>query len=166
MKDGELIVAIDPGKNGAIVTYDVKMSQVEESIQIPATPKDISDFFDALTVDDRVISVYMEEPSGFIGGFGRAVSGVHVFWRQFGNIESSIISAGHRLLFVRPQAWQKALGLKKEKSWTTSQWKNKLKAMAQRLYPGVKITLQNADAILILEYVKRRHLCETKTITN
>jgi len=34
------------------------------------------------------------------------------------------------------------------------QWKNKLKAEAQRLYPDIKVTLKTADALLILEATK------------
>jgi len=35
-------------------------------------------------------------------------------------------------------------------------WKNKLKAMAQRLFPGARVTLDTADALLLLEYAMRR----------
>jgi hypothetical protein len=33
-------------------------------------------------------------------------------------------------------------------------WKNKLKTRAQQLYPGIKVTLANADALLILRYAE------------
>jgi hypothetical protein len=34
-----------------------------------------------------------------------------------------------------------------------SEWKNKLKAEAQRRFPDLKVTLKTADALLILEWV-------------
>lgn len=33
-------------------------------------------------------------------------------------------------------------------------WKNKLKAEAQRRFPGLTVTLKNADALLLLEYAR------------
>jgi len=33
-----------------------------------------------------------------------------------------------------------------------TQWKCKLRAQAQRLYPGIKVTLSTADALLLLEF--------------
>ena len=37
---------------------------------------------------------------------------------------------------------------------TPTQWKNKLKAEAQRLFPDIRVTLKTADALLILEATK------------
>lgn len=51
---------------------------------------------------------------------------------------------------VMPAVWQKALFTKK--SGTRNQWKNILKEIAQRRYPDVKVTLNNADALLLLSY--------------
>jgi hypothetical protein len=36
-----------------------------------------------------------------------------------------------------------------------TEWKNKLKAEAQRRYPSIKVTLKNCDALLILEAAKQ-----------
>jgi hypothetical protein len=54
---------------------------------------------------------------------------------------------------VQPQKWQKPLGVGTRSACATrSEWKGKLRACAQRLYPKLKPTLSTADAILILEY--------------
>ena len=42
------------------------------------------------------------------------------------------------------------------KEESKSQWKNRLKAKAQQLFPKLKITLKTADAILIAEYCRRK----------
>jgi hypothetical protein len=36
-----------------------------------------------------------------------------------------------------------------------TEWKNKLKDAAQKLFPNIKMTLNISDALLILEYYKR-----------
>ena len=51
--------------------------------------------------------------------------------------------------FVTPQKWQKAMGC------LTGGDKNVSKAAAQRLWPSLKITHANADALLIAEYGRR-----------
>lgn len=41
------------------------------------------------------------------------------------------------------------------------EWKNKLKASAQRLYPKLKVTLLTSNAILILDYAIKSLNLET-----
>lgn len=55
---------------------------------------------------------------------------------------------------VTPQKWQKALQLGTKGNKSNTEWKNKLKARAQQLFPNVPMTLAVADALLILEYSK------------
>jgi len=59
-----------------------------------------------------------------------------------------------RTELITPQQWQKRLFLGTSKGMSPVQWKNKLKAEAQRLYPDIKVTLKTADALLILEATK------------
>jgi len=55
-----------------------------------------------------------------------------------------------------PQKWIKALGIPgKGKNETKTQWKNRLKARAQQLYPRERVTLPTADALLIATHCKR-----------
>jgi hypothetical protein len=54
---------------------------------------------------------------------------------------------------VLPQKWQKFLSLGSRGKKSKTEWKNKLKARAQQLFPSVgKITLATSDALLITKY--------------
>jgi hypothetical protein len=53
---------------------------------------------------------------------------------------------------VRPQAWQKAVGMARTKGMGQTAWKNKLKGEAQRRFPDLKITLKTSDALLVLAH--------------
>lgn len=82
------------------------------------------------------------------------------FGRNFGFILGVLMASGCRIELVLPRKWQGALSLgTKDKSLQGSQrntaWKNKCKALAQRLYPNLKVTLATADALLLLEYYRR-----------
>lgn len=58
---------------------------------------------------------------------------------------------------ITPQQWMKTYMLKKEKSETSTQWKNRLKARAQQLFPNEKITLYLSDAFLMAEFCRRNY---------
>ena len=79
--------------------------------------------------------------------------------RSFGWLEGYFTGRGFPVVLVRPQAWQATAGVgTKGKDLTTSQWKNKLKSEAIRRYPNNKITLETADAFLLLSHARQHNL--------
>lgn len=95
---------------------------------------------------------FLEEVGGFAGK-AQPGSAMFKFGRQFGFTLGVLQALGIRVELVRPQKWQKPLSLGTASSCAArSEWKNKLKACAQRRYPALKPTLATADAILILDY--------------
>lgn len=58
-----------------------------------------------------------------------------------------------RIELVLPRTWQKHFNLGTESTCASqSEWKAKLRAEAQRRYPALKVTLNVADALLILDH--------------
>lgn len=79
------------------------------------------------------------------------------FGEGYGFLLGVFMACGVRVELVTPQTWQKALGLgHRAKTQTKADWKRKLRAEAERLFPGVKVTMASADALLLLEYGRRR----------
>lgn len=88
-----------------------------------------------------------------------------VFGRGVGVIETAFTAAGYSPQEVPAANWQKALGVVprarrregKKLIWleTRSQFKGRLKAMAQSMFPSVKVTLAVSDALLIAAYCRR-----------
>jgi len=145
-------IAIDPGKRGGIA-YDLSGGETH-STSMPETPGDILDVLRTIrALNGPDIECYME---AIVRYAGKEQAGSHaiVYGRNYGFIEGCIQALGIRLHFVRPQVWIKALGLGTKGGSTNTEWKNKLKAEAQRLFPAEKVTLLTADALLILEYSK------------
>ena len=68
-----------------------------------------------------------------------------------------LVASGLKFDEAAPQTWQAALSLHKEKGEGDTKWKNRLKSLAQRLFPSEKIILATADAYLLAEYARRRH---------
>ena len=95
---------------------------------------------------------------------GQGVASSFKFGMGFGGLIMALVSSGIPFEFVTPRVWQKAMGITpREKSnrsdFTESktQFKNRLKAKAQQLFPAVRVTLKTSDALLIAEYCRRKH---------
>jgi hypothetical protein len=83
-------------------------------------------------------------------------SSMFKFGTSYGACKMALVSVGAKPLLVRPQEWQRALGVPpKGKSEKKTAFKGRLKEMAQGLYPALRVTLSTCDALLIAEYCRR-----------
>ncbi len=141
------IIAIDPGKNGGIAIYSVDKNRLLEVIKMPETPQEILSF---LRIYQFNSVCYLEKVGGLPGMGG---SSMFNFGKGFGHLEMALLCAKIPTNEILPQKWQKFLSLGTKGNKSTSEWKNKLKARAQQLFPSAgKITLAVSDALLILKY--------------
>ena len=146
------VIGIDPGmKGGLCLIGDSGIS----AISMPQTPVDIIDqlkLWHSNGIDGFAIFAYIEDVPKFAGSAVPS-STAAVLHKNFGWCEMALVAAGIPYELVRPQVWQKELGLgNKKEAGSPSKWKNKLKSKAQALYPNVKITLDTCDAVLIAHY--------------
>ena len=75
---------------------------------------------------------------------------------NYGQLRMGLVAAGIRFDEVLPRRWQASFGLVFSSGrFTATQKKNKHKAKAEHLFPGVEITHAIADALLIAEYCRR-----------
>lgn len=150
-----LAVGIDPGASGGIVTRvrgDNGVTHTSASA-MPATEQDIHEQLHFLTQSKLLATghtAYIEEVGGYVG-VPQPGSAMFKFGRNFGFLLGCLTALRYRIILLKPQKWQKLLGLGTSKGATKAQWKNKLKAEAQRRYPKMKVTLKTADAFLILD---------------
>lgn len=168
-----MLFAVDPGACGGIASFNPETLSVSV-IPMPKTEGDVVEFFKESAQKIPAIDhmnlfgvktllgsiVVVEEVSGYIGQ-NQPGSRAFKFGRNFGFLLGVIQTLEARVELVRPQRWQKSLGLGSAKvlgSNSKTLWKNKLKAVAQRHYPGIKVTLSTADALLILDYARSTFL--------
>ena len=156
-----VLLGIDPGVSGGIA-----VRSTDGRVVAHAMPPTMGDTVDLLIEEVRaahaeghIVSATMELVGGYAGGAGQPGSAMFKFGRGFGAIESACYALGIRLNLVRPQDWQKALGLGTSKSHASkTAWKNHLKTRAQQLYPAQRVNLKVADALLILEFATKNSL--------
>ena len=142
------IIAIDPGNNGGITIYSVEDKRVIESIKMPPTPQEL---LNLLRIYSFNSICYLEKVQGLPGMSG---GGMFTFGRGYGHLEMALLCCKIPTMSVTPQKWQKELQLGNRGNKSTTEWKNKLKAKAEQLFPYLKITLAVSDSLLILQYDK------------
>jgi len=86
---------------------------------------------------------------------GQGISSAGKFMRNKGIIEGFLMALNIPYEQVSPQRWVKSYGMKKDNAGgeTRSQWKKRLRQRAQELFPKHKIVADNADALLIANYL-------------
>lgn len=145
----KIIIGIDPGKNGGIAVMNTSNNSVMVK-KMPETPKDVIDLLKKFAKQDVVC--VLETVGGMPGQGGKAM---FTFGRGYGSLETALLLLEIKTYPITPQKWQKEFQLGTTKSsggFTTTQWKNILKAKAQQLFPKNKIFNWGADALLIAEF--------------
>lgn len=153
-----LAIGIDPGLNGgvAFVWNDgVWKDGCPGAVKMPSTRLDILQLMsemlhkpDAVAVVEKVHSMPRQ-----------GVASSFKFGMMYERACFAVQAAGIKLIEATPREWQKGLGIpSRKKIETPTQWKNRLRAKAQELFPGVNVTLYTADALLIAEYCRRTQL--------
>lgn len=143
------MIAIDPGAKGgiAVQTDDGRVF----THKMPDTIRDMFDLLQSLSCQAlHTNTAFLEEVGGYAGGKGAPGSAMFNFGQGYGRLEMGLVANDFKLEKVRPQKWQKALSLGTSGGLTKTAWKNKLKGKAQELFPQIKVTLETADALLIL----------------
>lgn len=147
-----IVISIDPGKSGAIVSgLDINNPKC---FNMPETLGDLVELFRKIAITTDCV-VYLEQVGGYVGGKGAPGSAMFNFGRNYGHLEAVAHTLNLGVRHVTPQKWQKSLGLGTSNGRSKTEWKNHLKAKAQMLYPKHKVTLANADALLIYHAAKR-----------
>jgi len=153
-------ITIDPGKSGAAAWRSPQNSI--RSIKCPDTLRGIWDAVRGMRSLADVLDVpckaFIEKQhAGAWNAQGERIQvGAKSMWTFSANYHSwqmALIGNGIPFEEVSPQAWMKLLGaLPKEKK----DRKNELKRQAQNMFPGEKVTLYNADALMMLHALRHR----------
>lgn len=148
-------IGIDPGSNsGCICIIDSLVDEIKFVRLSKATDKDLFD----TALEYRGISRHgnvkiVLERVGAMPGQG--VSGMFKFGQSFGKCEmfATIVQAPFHLM--TPRKWQKAVGCYPIKKEPQPAHKKRLRQIAERLYPQIKMTNYKVDALLMAHLAKQ-----------
>lgn len=139
-----IFIGVDPGGSGAIaVIHDgvvefIKNDSTERDLYEWLCDYGLADGYGSHAVIERVHSMPKQ-----------GVSSSFKFGQSYGFLRGLLIASRIPFAEVSPVKWQTAMACR------TGGDKNVSKARAQQLFPNVKITHANADAILLAEYARR-----------
>ena len=149
------IVAIDPGTRGGLAWIDA--AERVTCHPMPDTEGELLVHIqDVLTAAGGAenVTAYIEQVSGFAGD-EHPGSAMFKFGRGYGFALGALMALRVRVELVTPQRWQQGVASGTQNGLEKADWKRKLKAQAERLFPGQRVTLKTADALLLLEYARR-----------
>jgi hypothetical protein len=175
-----ILIGIDPGSAGGIASYDSIKKEVS-AVKMPGTDTEIYNCLLNISPDIPIhdkdeVYVLCEKVGGFIGFRKKEINilcpncrNLIPYTKEEGDPGSTMFKFGDGNGFIRgicvalgygydtmaPKSWQKIHNLFKPQGMPKTQWKNIIKDRAQKLYPKIKVTLNTADALLILDVLMR-----------
>ena len=142
-----IYIGIDPGKSGGICFL---MDDEIKTFKCPATTHDMTEEL-ILAKDIRKCTAVVEKVHAFPG---QGVTSCFNFGYNYGLWQGILSALKVQYSLVSPQKWMKFYGVPKMEK---KDRKNYLKQLAQQMYPDHKVTLYNADAILLANYLKKNN---------
>lgn len=139
-------VGIDPGGDGAAAYCDSEGQNIEVFKFKMATVQEMGQEIQELCKGQRVLLERVHSMPG------QGVASTFKFGQNFGYCEMALALSQCRYEYVQPTKWQKHYGLAGLKLPSQAEKKRRHKEKAQQLFPDIKITLANCDALLIMEY--------------
>ena len=147
--DFDGVIGIDPGTNGGIAVW-----RPGQPLQTIKMPRDLSDIREYLRYIKEITSrpiVFIEKvqlrSDDIRDNPGKAFR-IQQLLMSFQKLKDFIEVEEIPYVLIHPLSWQSTLKLRKQ-SEDKAERKNRYKEAAGHYYPGVKVTLWNADAILI-----------------
>ena len=178
-----IYIGIDPGTSGGLAWISVnEKGNVYRSDPMPETRLGILRWLVNVNGPKIPRFITMELVGGFMASSKdeskENMASAHTmftFGKSVGWIEMALealnMTGDDKFEIVPPRTWQKGLGIESRQShrdgrriiWDESktEFKNRLKDTANRLFPrGRRLTAKTADALLIAEYCRRKHMGE------
>lgn len=152
------VIGIDPGANGGIAIFIP--GQHTKALKIPKDLTELRDFF-AYYMDNYKPIVFLEKlsvrPDDVVVQGDRAAMGklyrIQKLMANFEHLKALVEIAGIPYVMVHPMTWQTTLKLRvRGQHEEKADRKRRYQKHAAKLYPGVKVTLWNADAMLLMHF--------------
>ncbi len=151
-------IGIDPGANGGIALFIPGRNT--KVLKMPKDITDLRDFFAYYKENYKPI-VFLEKlsvrPDDVTADGSRANMGklyrIQKMMANYEHLKALIETAGIPYVMVHPASWQSKLKLRIQGAHEEkAERKRRYQACAAQLYRGVKVTLWNADALLIMHF--------------
>ena len=149
----DVVIGIDPGKQGGIAIY-TKEDGMVRTIRMPEHTEELAEVLNYYTENYKPVA-FLEKLNLHRSDTETPgkVFGIQKLLQNYAQLRTVLELNGIPFAMVHPLSWENKLGLRvrglrEEKA----QRKRRYRDIAARLYPGNKVTLWNADALLIMHF--------------
>lgn len=154
--DSQVIIGVDPGKSGGIAVLRT-MQPCVSTFEMPESElvlyEVVQSFREHHDPELKITTVFIEQVNAMPG---QGVTSMFNFGKEVGRLNQAFVLFPRR--YVRPQVWQKALGIPpRKKTETQTQWKDRLRFKAQEMVPL---------ALLPFNFWRLRTLAEQRAISD
>lgn len=158
------VIGVDPGSNGGLAVF--VPGQKAKVVKMPKDVTELKEFFGYYAENYKPV-VFLEKlsvrPDDVAVDGGKAALGklyrIQKMMANYEHLKAIIEAAGIPYVMVHPGKWTSYLGLrlvrKNGPKETKQERKNRYKEFAQKNYPGINVTLWNADALNILHFGRK-----------
>lgn len=153
------VIGVDPGAGGGLAVFIPG-----QNVRVVKMPKDLTelrDFFAYYSENYRPV-VFLEKlsvrPDDVVATDGGKANMGKLFRIQklmanYEHLKAIIETTGIPFIMVHPMRWQTALNLRvRGQHEEKADRKRRYKETSAQLYPGVGVTMWNADALLIMHF--------------
>lgn len=150
--DVDCIIGIDPGASGGIVSW--RPNTNTKAVKMPKDINDIKEYIEYYKEIAKPI-VFLEKltirPDDITDGNKGKIYRIQKMLQNYEQLKAILTIIGVPFVLVHPMKWQNELRLRK-KLEDKADRKKRYKEVASNLYPDVKVTMWNADALLIMHF--------------
>ena len=152
------VIGVDPGANGGIAVFIPGRNT--KALKMPKEITELRDFFTYYKDNFKPI-VFVEKlsvrPDDVAADGSRANMGklyrIQKMMANYEHLKALIETAGIPYVMVHPLSWQTKLKLRvRGEKVEKAERKKRYQEYASKLYPGIKVTLWNADALLLMHF--------------
>lgn len=151
------LVACDPGVHGALVLADTRQKKIYVK-NMPEDTNELEGILNRLPRHKRR-KLVIEKMSYAMSGGGKVSNprSSGILGLATGRVIGYATACGYDIEEVPPVKWMRAVGAYDSEltARDRTKWKNNLKQIAADSFPDFRVTLQNADALLILLWAYR-----------
>jgi len=146
MTRGRGVLAFDPGVSGGWAWLAPNSDEI--SVHSWRTETEFLDFMEP--INPAGYTAVVEDVPAYVSSMTSNASSFKLGY-NFGFLVGALRARRFPVELVKPREWQKGLrGLKPKMGYTDR--KRTIKDNAARLYPDIKVTNANADAVMILDW--------------
>lgn len=160
----DCVIGVDPGAAGGLAVF--VPGKLAKTVKMPKDITELKEFFGYYAENYKPV-VFLEKlsvrPDDVAVDGGKAALGklyrIQKMMANYEHLKAIIEAVGIPYVMVHPGKWTSYLGLrlvrKNGSKETKQERKNRYKEFAQKNYPGINVTLWNADALNILHFGRK-----------